>query len=240
MLFPGVYSRKIVNDPDSPLTKVNVTALGAVLADSVVFPDINLSIDTTVVGPGGLDVGPAAINRTYYFYLISDGTNVAAMASLSPDSPTLPSGFTYCCRIAAWATGGAGNWFRMITHGKRTSALMHMSGFTGRFSMLDIVGDYVAQKYKACLFTGVPLTADYVFGHALITGGNNLMLVAADPLASTTNFVAVLEYSGGSKNLSLRLYYECPVAIPQTLFILNSQAGAGVVVQGWIDSANVT
>src|SRR5437868_3573592 len=125
--IPGACSLKIVNDPVSPLTKANITALGATLTDAdfngITFPNIAVSIDRAIIGPGGLDVGPAAFNQTYYFYLISDGVNVAGLASLSHDNVVLPPGFTYCCYITAWVTGGAGNWFPMMTAGKRTSLL---------------------------------------------------------------------------------------------------------------------
>lgn len=55
--------------------------------------NINLTFDAGEVGLNGLDTGAVAAGNWYYIYVISDGTNVASLVSLSNSNPTLPAGF---------------------------------------------------------------------------------------------------------------------------------------------------
>jgi hypothetical protein len=60
------------------------------------FNDINVNVDITQAGAGGLDTGARAASTIYYRYLIgkADGT-LSACYSTSAVSPTLPAGYTY-------------------------------------------------------------------------------------------------------------------------------------------------
>ncbi len=59
------------------------------------------SINFATVGADGLDAGAIASNTTYHIFAIgkTDGT-VARLASTSPSSPTMPSGYTLKRRIS--------------------------------------------------------------------------------------------------------------------------------------------
>lgn len=66
------------------------------------FTNISVSINTAIVGLNGLDTGTLAASTWYSTWVISDGTNVAGLISLSVTSPTLPTGYTYKARTG-WA-----------------------------------------------------------------------------------------------------------------------------------------
>lgn len=242
-MIPGIYCLKIINDPtvESPSRRIIVTAKGAVLeagnGDTIECNNISLAIDLDTVGPGGVDASPIATNETYHLFLIGDGQDIQGFASLAP-TPELPDGFDYCIRIAAWPTGGAGNWFRMMTVGQKTSALLKMSGFEGRFSWLQPIGNPTTVDYETVVLTGIPVTALIAYGHALVTSDSSFLLVAANPLDSAER-VGIIQYSGGPPGLSIRLYFEVPLPIPQTLTFYQTY-GSGVVVSGWVDSVNAT
>jgi hypothetical protein len=60
---------------------------------------------------GGLDTGAVAIDETYHMFAIYNPSTLASdfLFSLSPTSPTLPSGFTKKRRIGSLVTDGAAN-----------------------------------------------------------------------------------------------------------------------------------
>jgi hypothetical protein len=69
-------------------------------------------------GNGGLDTGSIANNTWYHFHLIAktDGT-ADVLFSLSPSSPTLPSGYSYSRRIGSGKTNGSAQWVKFIQDG---------------------------------------------------------------------------------------------------------------------------
>jgi hypothetical protein len=70
----------------------------------------NSSLDMTVSGAGGLDVGAVAASTWYYIFAITkdDGTK-SLLASLSATNPTLPAGYNKSARIGSLRTDGTAN-----------------------------------------------------------------------------------------------------------------------------------
>jgi hypothetical protein len=62
------------------------------LATGIVNMVVNITAGPTA---NGLDTGAYAPGNWYYFYVISDGTNLAGLISLSATAPTLPGIFKY-------------------------------------------------------------------------------------------------------------------------------------------------
>lgn len=85
---------------------VKVTCDEAVLANGFGhgkrFSSINATANIANSGANGLDTGSEAASTWYHIFLIGkdDGT-CAILLSVSPTSPTLPSGYTYSLRIGA-------------------------------------------------------------------------------------------------------------------------------------------
>ena len=72
---------------------------------------LNLSagtINCATVGADGLDAGALGVSTSYHVFAIgkTDGT-VARLASTSPSSPTMPSGYTLKRRISSFKTNGS-------------------------------------------------------------------------------------------------------------------------------------
>jgi hypothetical protein len=74
------------------------------------------TINFATVGADGLDAGALASNTTYHIFAIgkTDGT-VARLASTSPSSPTMPSGYTLKRRISSCRTEPAAATIRNYT-----------------------------------------------------------------------------------------------------------------------------
>lgn len=62
---------------------------------------INVTINTANSGANGLDTGTRTASNWYYLFIIYNGTTIAGLASLSANSPTMPSGYTYSLLVGA-------------------------------------------------------------------------------------------------------------------------------------------
>ena len=100
------------NNAGTPASKIDVAA--GVAADSsnarLMRNNGTVVLDCGTTGANGLDSGSLANNTWYHVFLImqADGT-VAALASTSPASPSLPGGYAYKRRIGAFRTDGSAN-----------------------------------------------------------------------------------------------------------------------------------
>lgn len=87
------------NNSGTPNTEVTITADELILSDSngntIKVTSVNVTINYSASGANGLDTGSLAPSTGYYAWIISNGTTVAGLASLSSSSPTLPSGYTF-------------------------------------------------------------------------------------------------------------------------------------------------
>lgn len=93
------------------MTAARVTVRNAAGA-SVELSDVAETITMTNTGAGGMDAAESlAASTWYYTYFIYNPTtgDVAALASLSANSPTLPTGYTYFRRMGALRTDATAN-----------------------------------------------------------------------------------------------------------------------------------
>jgi hypothetical protein len=69
---------------------------------------VALAINTATVGANGLDTGALTVSTWYAVYIISNGSTVAGLISLSATAPTMPAGYTYKARVG-WIRSEAGS-----------------------------------------------------------------------------------------------------------------------------------
>jgi len=75
---------------------------------TIITSALSTGITLSIVGNGGLDVGPATVNTFYHLYVIyGAGPGQGAIASLSPVAPALPPGFTLYRRVGVARTAPA-------------------------------------------------------------------------------------------------------------------------------------
>ena len=77
----------------------------------MLFRSVNLSNNSASVGVDGLDTGVLAASTWYSVWVISDGTNVKSLLSLSATAPTMPAGYTFKARVGWIRTDGTANKF---------------------------------------------------------------------------------------------------------------------------------
>lgn len=102
----------------------NLSVVGAganmtVSADEVVIKDgsgtpmlaadLNVVVDPTTVGAGGMDVAWAAGSRWYGVWVIGDGYRASVVLSTSMTAPTMPGGWTHCGLVGCvWVYSSGG------------------------------------------------------------------------------------------------------------------------------------
>lgn len=107
------------NDGVAPNTKIDITA--GQCGDSTFVTSMTLaagSIDCTTTGANALDTGALGASTWYHAFAISKVTGASAfLASLSPSSPTMPSGYTYLRRIGSFKTDGSSHILPFVQFG---------------------------------------------------------------------------------------------------------------------------
>lgn len=96
-----------------------ISASVAITADKIALEDtnfnpiiaqnVNLTLNPASSGANGLDTGTLAASTWYSIWVISNGSTVAALASLSATAPTMPSGYTHKARVGWVRTDATGN-----------------------------------------------------------------------------------------------------------------------------------
>jgi len=83
----------------NPTYQVDVNAdelaLISPAGQKLLLDGVNETIDIGVAGLGGIDTGSEGGSVIYYIWIISNGTLVSGLLSLSASSPTMPGGYTY-------------------------------------------------------------------------------------------------------------------------------------------------
>ena len=175
-ISPLAVGLTVTNDGSTPNSKIDVTAQSAVLTNtaynaSVTGVNISVVIDlSSSAGSSGndLDTGSYAASTWYNVYLISNGTTVAGLASLSSTSPTLPTGYTYYMRVGAMSSNGSTQLYRTIQRGVKAQYQVIGSSTTPTYPILvnGSTGSPTTPTYTAFQVTGngyvLPPTAQTV------------------------------------------------------------------------------
>lgn len=221
------------NDATSPNSVIDITANIVVnLTPSGLVATRNnvvLQLNFAASGVNGLDTGSIAQGTIYYIWLIDNGTAVASLASLSSTNPTLPTGYTYKCRVGAFTTfASSATLVNEVIVGNRAT-------FTGAASSAFSVtatttGGSCSGATPATVTFPVPTTARTAIGNLLITGssGANVSRYAA---AGTT--VAGGTQSAGT---SMIYFFEMPFSAGGTINWCNNSTSNQLQILGWFDS----
>jgi hypothetical protein len=191
---------------------------------------ISLTLSTATTGANALDTGTIAASTWYYTYTIYGTAGVAAIMSLSSSAPTLPTGYTYYCRVGSLRTNASSYLYRMIQYGRKAAWLVDGTLLTGYPSLAT--GSY-SSFTAISTATWTPATASFIkLSYDLPSTGNYIYL---DPTASTgggstTNPSMLAAYNGsGFANVP------CEIPIIASKFYMES-GGAYLFALGWEDN----
>ena len=186
MPMPCANKLYIVNNATLPNSRFDVTAGSINLPSpvgSVYRSNVSFTVDVLASGAGGLDTGVVAQNTWYYIWAIDNGTSIAGLFSLSSTSPTLPSGYTYACRLGAVKTASASTSFLRFfqrgahaqydpTAGSNTTTYPLMASFTSTITLSAFIPPSATSIAAYCVTNGQNSYA------ALATSSNDDILYA--------------------------------------------------------------
>jgi hypothetical protein len=180
----------------APNTKIDVSL------DDIVLSDVNGlllavtgfagTIDMTANGAGGLDTGARAASTWYHLFIISNGVNVAGLASLSSTAPTLPAGYTFAALVGIARTDASGNLLQFHQRGDLWQYKTQQIALSGS-SATAVTALNISSLVPVTIARSVMLML------AKNSGGMGEWLgsVHAGPSAGAAT-LTVLAYSGGS------------------------------------------
>ncbi len=232
------------NNAGTPTSKVDVAADEVLLKDSSGKPYlaavVSVTMDVTANGANALDTGSEAVSTWYYLWIISDGTTVSGLLSVSSTAPTLPGSYTFKALVGAVRNDASGN-FGTFYQQDRQVWLNETAIFTGKAP----AASNTYESYQAGgggsdvdFRTLVPPTAKGWLGNtgSSDTGQDMLMAVAADANGLGARVTMASRVGGTSfDNFSAAIPFEAPIKTAQTFFwkAFNTNAHNRVTICGY-------
>jgi hypothetical protein len=180
----------------------NITAANAVLVSSTgtyvnrsgVSTTLNITLGNTISTAGGMDGEAPGTSAWIYEYLIDNGTAPAALGSLSSSAPTLPTGYTYSCRVGAVRIDSSGNLMQMWQRGNDGQYIVTGSTNTATMPQMasGVSGDVTVPTWTAVAVGAfIPPTATSIQVVLSVVGSAHIAMAAPSNAygvaTSTTN-----------------------------------------------------
>lgn len=245
---PSASGLVVTNDGATPNTKIDVTANYAQLVSpsngSVGVSSVSVVINCGVTGANGLDTGGLVGSTWYNIFLISNGSTIAGLVSLSATAPTMPGGYSYLMRVGAMRTDGSSNFLRTIQKGAEAQYQLVAASNTTVLPTIDS-GTHTSW-HAASVSAIVPPTATRITANVQAVGSFSIYGALAPNNAYATNgswagggemppfwFSTGAGGSGDAQGLaggsmvleSSNIYY-----------LANTNSNAGAFCRGWTDA----
>ncbi len=230
-----------------PLSWVSGTTLSVgngSLIDSTNIIGINvdapISLDISTVGAGGLDTGTVASDTWYYTFVIADSTGVNGpdgLISLSPTSPTLPTGYDVFRRVGSARTDSISSLKGFVQVGIDRSREAH-------YFDVSMAGMQALSAGTSTTFADIDLS-----GLIPVTSKNAFVFLITQCAANDTLITSTLRPKGtsqtstpyeqdalasGSTQGSSKNNFSIPTDSNQFIeYKVTSTGGCSVYVEGW-------
>lgn len=238
----------IRNDVTVPNARMVITTTGRSLLENTSGAGISiapqsLTINAATNGVNGLDTGSLAASTWYHEWIISNGTTVAGLMSLSDTAPTMPGGYTYKLRVGSIRTNASSQFWRKNQRGSR-AALRVASGTTLTTYPSMIAGN--SGNPATFTWTAVAVanfvtpTAKEISGILTATQSTGATAVVASPNDGHGSApYPACSVSGGDAN---NLYMPFTFALESAnIYYASSNGGASsMACTGWTDTVNAS
>lgn len=221
---------------------VDEIVLGDGSGNYAVARNVTETITMSTSGAGGLDTGAVAASTWYYGYIIGkdDGT-VAALASLSASSPTLPAGYTKWARVGSFRTDATANKYPLsfIQAGARINYKVVAGSNVANLPNMaaGVAGNPTTPTWVAVSVANfIPITAATIHGSIAAPGAAAVVVVAAP----NNNYGG---YTDGSNVVPVSINSQSPSLVSAQIFsfALESSniywaattAAARIICYGW-------
>jgi hypothetical protein len=198
---------------------------------------ISLTLSTSTTGANALDTGTIAASTWYYTYVIYGTAGGACLMSLSSSAPTLPTGYTYYCRVGVVRTNASNYLYRTIQYGRRTQYIMDGTILTGLPTMASGTAGSFSTPTWVAISTGsfVPPTA-FVINLSVSSPGGNSVIVAPNSAYggdgnSTNPPFADTHPNSNSQTITVSMILESI-----NVYWAASGASCGLFCSGWEDN----
>jgi hypothetical protein len=201
---------------------------------------VDVTAATTASGAGGLDSGAVATDTWYAVHVIADGAgNAAGLLSLSTDTPTMPSGYTYSRRVGWIRTDGTNGYPLPIAQFGQT--VYYTPGAANNLIAYPALAAGVAGSIVTPTWVPVSVSATVpptavticVLGHVQLEGG---LLVAPSGdfggYSSSTNPPPMSLDGGPNASMSMSTTM---VLRSTDIYYAAKAAGDSLAVRGWED-----
>lgn len=193
----NVRGLKVTNNATTPATKIDVTALSAVMVNggvsvraSTVAVTIDLTTGTSTPAANGMDGEARGTSSWIYLYLISDSVTTAGFATklnpLAGVAATLPAGYTSRAYLGAMFVDGSGNLLRTMQKKNRTNYMVTSATNTATMPVLanGVAGSTTAPTWiSVSTASAVPPTASDI----LIVANGDVGATPANVIVAPNN-----------------------------------------------------
>lgn len=258
----GATGLKITNNSGTPLTSIDVTwsSVTTLNTSGQVFSSqtpTTVTINSTASGAVNQWDAARPTSNWGNIWIVGNGSTMGAIGSASATAPTLPSGYTYKCRVGAMRFDGAQNLLRTVQYGNKSAFSVQTAGNTLITTIRATNGATGANCNTATptwtstsIASLVPPTAthaDVYAGAEATTNANAAIAVAPNsnwggyntnpgpPIAIQTNFAA-----GVVAQTSLQASATLLLETAQTIFVCSANTGNFTysMIYGWRDAVN--
>lgn len=245
----GAVGLKIVNDSTFPNSKIDITADQIVMQNSqgqyitrgTPVAPVSFSINYTTTGAGGFDGanGTSFQASTFYNnYAIDNGIAPNGLGSVSATAPTMPSGYSYKCRLGTTETDVSGNFYRALQFG--SSYRVTSTTPTAELRLITNLGSAGAWTQQS-LANFVPPTATHVT-MTVQSGFGGSVGIAPDGnygTPGTTTNPAPCGASASATGASGLIYSQCDILLEtQAFWFWSNTSNNQAFLYGWTDKVN--
>lgn len=211
-------------------TAIGVTAGAAAVGNGsgqfISLSAVNVAVNASTTGAGGLDTGVIADSTWYYVFVIYNPATLTAsgLISLSATAPTLPAGYTFSARFGAVITDGSGNLMRTLQYGRRAQYVVGSNPATN----IQIASG--SSAYSSVSLAGyVPPTASAAFGALSFINNSETHI---GPNANSIQY----RYDMGSGPGDVMLGAWNILLETQAVYYAGTGGSSGAYLYGWEDN----
>jgi len=248
--LPGALGLLIKNDSSTPSAVMDVTASYAVMLNPTgnvptIAAAVSVTPNITASGANGLDTGSVASSTWYNVYLISTGSTVAGLYSLSATAPTMPSGYSYFVRVGAVRTDSSSNLLRTRQLG---SHAVYVPTPTTNTTILPSMNATTSSGAYTAIAVGnfVPPTATQIklsVGMNANNSANNSGVVAPNPnyplsgSGPAAGSICGFAFTSGTTG-DIFPYQTCEFTLESTNIYFAGNTNILIADYGWTDAVN--
>jgi len=228
----GAVGFVAINDTGTPNTSIDITSTSALTISSTGLAlnrsNVSLTLNLQTNGINGLDTGSLTANTIYNIWLIDNGAAIASLASTSYTAPTLPSGYTYKCRVGTITSTAGSILPGFVIRGNATN-------ITNSAIVVHTVtgGNCNGANYQVLTISQLPITATQGIGNLIVIAGQ---VIAISQTQAVTPY---LDGTGLSGSASLNIPFIFSIITPQQVTYCSTSTSNSFYVNGWYESVNV-